>query len=54
MNVTLKDVSKLAGVSPATASLVLNNQKGVSEKSRQKVLDAAQKLGYHPNILARS
>ncbi|HHT09130.1 MAG: LacI family DNA-binding transcriptional regulator [Atribacterota bacterium] len=54
MTVTLKDVSKLAGVSPATASLALNNQKGVSEKSRQKVLDAAQKLGYHPNILARS
>ncbi|QPM68708.1 LacI family DNA-binding transcriptional regulator [Atribacter laminatus] len=54
MSVTLKDVSKLAGVSLATASLVLNNQKGVSEKSRLKVLDAAQKLGYRPNILARS
>jgi len=54
MKITLKDVSKLAGVSPATASLVLNNQKGVSEKAKQKVLDAAQKLGYHPNILARS
>jgi len=54
MKITLKDVSKLAGVSTATASLVLNNQKGVSEKAKQKVLDAAQKLGYRPNILARS
>jgi len=54
MPITLKDVSKLAGVSPATASLVLNNQKGVSEKTRQKVLEAAQKLGYRPNILAQS
>ena len=42
MTVTLKDVSKLAGVSPATASLALNNQR-VSE-IKAKVLDAAQKL----------
>jgi len=54
MPITLKDVSKLAGVSPATVSLVLNNQKGVSENTRKKVLEAAQKLGYRPNILARN
>ncbi len=54
MPITLKDVSKLAGVSLATASLVLNNQKGVSENTRKKVLEAAQKLGYRPNILARN
>jgi len=53
MAITLKDVSKLAGVSPATASLVLNNHKGVSEKAKKKVLDAALKLGYRPNFLAR-
>ncbi len=54
MAVTLKDVSKLAGVSPATVSLVLNNQPGVSEETRKKVLLAAEKLGYRPNIVARS
>ncbi|HSV32324.1 MAG TPA: LacI family DNA-binding transcriptional regulator [Atribacteraceae bacterium] len=54
MAITLKDVSKLAGVSPATVSLVLNNQKGISEKTKKKVLEAADKLGYRPNILARN
>jgi LacI family transcriptional regulator len=52
------DVAKLAGVSRSTVSIVLsglrNNRVPISESTRVKVLDAARKLGYVPNVLARS
>lgn len=54
MPVTIKDVARLAGVSPATVSLVLSNKGQVSEETRRRVLEAAQKLGYRPNVLARN
>lgn len=52
--VKLKDVARRAGVSEATASLVLNNRPGVSEESRKRVLRAAEELGYTPNAIARN
>jgi len=53
---TSSQVAERAGVSRATVSFVLNDvpNKGISEKTRQKVLDAASELGYQPNIAARS
>jgi LacI family transcriptional regulator len=51
---TIRDVARLAGVAPSTASIALNNKKRVSAKTRQKVLQAAQVLGYIPNSLAKS
>ncbi len=54
MAVTIKDVARLAGVSPATVSIVLNGKGKVSEETQKKVEEAAQKLGYRPNIVARS
>ena len=36
----------MINVSPATISMVLNNKPGISEATRKKVLEAAQKLGY--------
>ncbi|MCX7668424.1 MAG: LacI family transcriptional regulator, partial [Atribacterota bacterium] len=54
MAITIKDVARLAGVSPATVSLVLSNKGQVAEETRRKVLEAAEKLGYRPNILARN
>ena len=53
---TSSQVAERAGVSRATVSFVLNEvpNKGISEKTRQKVLDAASELGYQPNIAARS
>jgi DNA-binding LacI/PurR family transcriptional regulator len=49
---TLRDVAKVAGVSIATASRVLNNHEYVSEKTRNKVLSAVEDLGYRPSRLA--
>ncbi len=50
---TIKDVAKLAGVSPSTVSRTLSNRIFVEEETRQKVLKAVEELGYHPNIMAR-
>lgn len=49
---TLRDVSEASGVSEMTVSRVLRNRGDVSEKTRQKVLDAAKTLGYVPNKIA--
>ncbi len=46
MKVTSKDVAKAAGVSQATASMVFRGKSGVSEATRQRVLDKAVELGY--------
>jgi len=54
MHVTLRDVAKLAGVSTKTVSRVVNNQGEISESTRARVQSAIAKLGYRPNILARS
>ncbi len=50
----IKDVAELAGMSVATVSRVMNESNFVSEASRKKVLDAVEKLGYRPNLLARN
>ncbi len=53
---TLRDVAALAGVHPATASRALNPAtKGMtSADTGQRVLRAAEQLGYRPNAVARS
>ena len=49
---TIYDVAKLANVSLATASRVINQSANVSLDTRNKVLDAIKQLNYHPNITA--
>lgn len=52
--VTIADVAKRAGVSVMTVSRVINNSAHVSEKTRQRVLQAVEELAYRPNMVARS
>ena len=48
------DVSEHAHVSIATVSRVINGNPNVSEKTRKRVLDVMEELGYTPNVFARS
>jgi LacI family transcriptional regulator/LacI family asc operon transcriptional repressor len=50
---TIYDIAKQAGVSIATVSRVLNGSPNVSPKTKEKVLDIIDALGYTPNIFAR-
>ena len=50
--ITIKDIAQLAGVSKGTVDRVIHNRGEVSEASRQKVLEVAQRIGYKPNIYA--
>ncbi|WP_206485106.1 LacI family DNA-binding transcriptional regulator [Thalassotalea sp. G2M2-11] len=51
---TIYEVSALAGVSLSSVSRVLNDHQHVSEKTKKKVMDAMQELGFRPNSVARS
>ena len=53
-DVSLKHVAHRSGVSFQTAGKVLNGKGTVSPHTRKRILDAAQSLGYVPNLLARS
>lgn len=51
---TLKDISKATGFSITTVSRALNGYFDVNEETKKKIQETAEKLGYSPNILARS
>jgi len=54
-NVTMADVAKEAGVSKSTVSQFLNKRfEHMGEKTRHKIEEAIDRLGYQPNYLARS
>lgn len=52
--VNIKDVAREAGVSIATVSYVINNINKVTDNTRNRVLEVIERLGYQPNINARS
>jgi LacI family transcriptional regulator len=52
--VTIAQVAEEAGVSAMTVSNVLNGRPGASEETRRRVLSAAERLGYQPNLSARN
>lgn len=52
--VSIRDVAKLANVSPATVSRVINGTANVAEDKKQRVLRAIEESGFTPNEVARS
>jgi DNA-binding LacI/PurR family transcriptional regulator len=52
--ITLRQVARMAGVSLATASRVLNGHTHVSAQARERVWNVIKENGYQPNLAARS
>src|ERR1700685_935034 len=55
--VTIRDVAKDSGFSSTTVSIVLNNaplSRYIPVKTKKRIENSAKKLGYRPNIFARS
>jgi len=52
--VRMDDIARLAGVSTATVSRVINGNASVSEKTREKVQRIIEQFDYHPNAVARA
>lgn len=54
MSVTIKDVAKAAGVSVASVSRALNGRENVTDATRLRVIEIAERMRYRPNDAARS
>jgi LacI family transcriptional regulator len=54
MAITIKDIAEAGGFSVTAVSRALSNKDGVSEETRQKIREIADRLGYLPNSAARS
>lgn len=52
--ITIKEIAKLAGVSTATVSRVLNDSGGYSEETKLRVLGILDKFNYQTNVVAKS
>lgn len=53
MQITLKDIARMAGVAESTVSRALNDKPGVGEETKIKILKIAKENNYRPNQLAR-
>jgi len=51
---TILDVAERSGFSKSTVSLAMQSSKLIKEETRNRVLEAARELGYHPNMVART
>ena len=52
-SISIDDVARESGVSPATVSRVINNKSSVKEENRQRVLAAIKKLKFQPSVFAQ-
>ena len=51
---TIREVSRLAGVSPSTVSRVINGTANVDKEKKERVLEVIGQTRYQPNELARA
>ncbi len=51
--ITIIDVARMAGVSPSSVSLVINDRPGVSDETRQRIKDIIKMTKYIPNLNSR-
>lgn len=51
---TIVDIAKMAGVSPASVSFAINNKPGISKETRQRILDVIEQANFSPSQSARS
>ncbi|MBN2088441.1 LacI family DNA-binding transcriptional regulator [candidate division KSB1 bacterium] len=51
--VNIKDIARLANVSPSTVSKALNNQADISEATKERILAIAKELNYSPNAFGK-
>ena len=54
MEVTIKDIAKIANVSHTTVSRALNNSPFISDLTKAKIMTIAKELNYVPNYSAKS
>lgn len=54
MRVTIKDIAEYCKVSVGTVDRALNNRSGINERTKEKIMQAAEVLNYHPNHTGRS
>jgi DNA-binding LacI/PurR family transcriptional regulator len=52
--VTITDIARIAGVSPGAVSFALNGKPGVSEQTRERILQVAREQRWRPSQVARS
>ncbi len=53
MSLTIRDVAKIAGVSPTTVSFVINGKGTVSDETRQRILRIIEQTDFRPSINSR-
>jgi len=51
---TIKDIAKIAKISPTAVSMALNDRPRIGSETRKKILRIAKELNYQPNYVARS
>jgi len=51
---TIKDIARASGLSYSTVSRALNNHPKIKDSTQKRVLEVAEKMGYRPNLFARS
>jgi LacI family transcriptional regulator len=54
MKLTIREIAKMAGVSPATVSKIMNNYGGISSETKEKVMNIIDSTGYQPTFSAKS